>query len=130
MSLKFTVTTVFISNHSIITVILRIVLWPHQLISKRTTFGSGAPRNTLSDMPTLKTNFINAVGSQQFLFFTEVTRIDKNGFLSPQERTAKDVECVMDALVMTARNVASVWISLSKGGSGKMKKCCTKRQCS
>ena len=78
-------------------------------------FGSGAPRNTLSDMPTLKTNFINAVGSQQFLFFTEVTRIDKNGFLSPQERTGKDVECVMDAL-MTPRNVASVWISLSMGG--------------
>ena len=66
-----------------------------QQTNSASMFGSGAPRNTLSDMPTLKTNFIDAAGTQQFLFFTKVTRIDKNGFLSPQERSGKDVECVM-----------------------------------
>ena len=48
--------------------------------------------------------------------YTKLINIDINGFLSPQEKSGKDVECVMDASVMTARNVASVWINLSMGG--------------
>jgi len=33
-----------------------------------------------------------------------------------RKKSGKDVECVVDASVMTARNVASVWINLSMGG--------------
>ena len=92
-------------------------------------FGSGAPRNTLSDMPTLETNLISAACPQQFFsLLNKVLRIDKNGFFSHLRKKRK--RCgVCDGCVSDECEKCRFCLDKPKyGGSGKMKKCCTKWQ--